>query len=420
MSVVSLALVYFFPAPSSTIVFSSGFKGGSYEQFAQRYRDILDRKHVKLELHPTGGAAETINLLRDPNSGLQAGLVQGGNVDNDQASGLLSLGRINYQIFCIFYRATEKLDDLTQLKGKRIAVFPVGTGTRVVSDKVLAISGVTSDTAMLLPLGPRDAIDAVIGGKADAAFLGFASDAPLLQLVLRDPRVRLMSVARTEALTRHFPFLVRLVLPQGAIDFANNIPSNDIVLFSTTNSLVVRQDLHPAHIRLLAEALVETHNKPGLFQQMGEFPTQTDPEFAVAESAVDFYKNGHPFLERYMPTWIVPHVQRLLAVLVAIGAIVLPVFSIMPKLLRSFVEYRLSAMYRRLREIEATLQSDNTASQIPTLRSELASIDRRISIFGIPKQYSDLFFAIKSHLDVVRTRLESRRAELQDQQSKAA
>ena len=419
-SIVSLALVYFFPAPSSTISFSSGFKGGSYEQFTERYRKILERRHVKLELRQTGGAGETINLLDDPESGLQAGLVQGGSVEGAQASGLLSLGRVNYQIFCIFHRASDKLDDLTELRGKRVAVFPVGTGTRIVSDKVLAISGVTTETATLLSLGPREAVDAVVGGTADAAFLGFASDAPILQSILRDSRVQLMSVARTEALTRHFPFLVRLVLPQGAIDFANNIPASDVVLFSTTNSLVVRSDLHPALIRLLAEAVLETHDKPGLFQQAGEFPKQTDPDFPMAESALDFYKNGHPFLERYMPTWLVPHFQRLLAVLVAMGAIVLPIFSVVPKLFRSFVEYRLSSMYRRLREIEATLQIDNATSQVSTLSAELASIDRNISLFGIPKQYSDLFFSIKSHLDVVRTRLESRRAELQGKESKAA
>ena len=117
-----------------------------------------------------------------------------------------------------------------------------------------------------------------------------------------------MSVTRAEALTRIFPFLVRLVLPQGVIDFERNIPASDIVLFSTTNSVLVRNDLHPAHISLLAQALSEAHSEPGLFQRAGEFPAQIDPEFTMAEKAVEFYKNGPSFLNKYLPFWIVPHV----------------------------------------------------------------------------------------------------------------
>jgi hypothetical protein len=73
----------------------------------------------------------------------------------------------------------------------------------------------------------------------------------------------------------------------------------------------------------------------------------------MAEGAVEFYKNGLPLLDKYLPHWMVPHIQRLLAAVVAGGAIALPLFSFAPKLVKSFVEYRLGSMYRRLRQIEA-------------------------------------------------------------------
>ena len=185
---------------------------------------------------------------------------------------------------------------------------------------------------------------------------------------------------------------MRLVLPRGAIDYEKKIPASDIVLFATTNSILVRNDLHPSHISLLAQALKETHNKRGLFQQAGEFPTQTDPEFPMAEGAVDFYKNGLPLLYKYLPHWVVPHVQRLLAALLAGGAIAFPLFSFAPKLFRSFVEYRLGSMYRRLRAIEASLQKCASPSEVSALETELENVDREIHSLGVPKQHSDLFF----------------------------
>jgi TRAP-type uncharacterized transport system substrate-binding protein len=403
-SIVSLTLIYVFPAPRSAITIASGFQGGNYEIIAELYKRILARNHVNLEMRAGSGGWDNVKLLLDQNTGVQATFVQGGMGNNERAPGLLSLGRINYKIFCVFYRATEVLEDLTELKGKRIAAGTVGTGSRVVTEKILGISGVNSENSTLLSLAGQAAVNAINDGRADAAIVGLESDSPLIQSLLRDSRVRLMSVTRAEALVRFFPFLARLVLPQGAIDFERKIPASDIVLFANTNSVLVRNDLHPAHIRLLARALLETHNKPGLFQRAGEFPTLTDSEYPMAEGAVDFYKNG-------------PYIAK--PVLASLGS---PPRSEITRRVVSRRSNHLSAIQfcAKTIQIEASLQKDATSSEVAALETELATIDRKISMFGVPIQHSDTFFSIKSHIDVVRMRLGIRRAALQSLRTKAA
>jgi TRAP-type uncharacterized transport system substrate-binding protein len=419
VGIVSLALIYFFPAPSSTITMAVGIKGGNYELLVVPYKEIIARHHVKLELRETAGGWGNVELLMDENSGVQATFVQGGTRSGEPAPGLLSLGRINYQIYCVFYRATEVLGDLTELKGKRIAVGPPSIGARQIVDKVLKVSGVTSENSTFLPVQGQAAVNATIDGSADAAVLGLASDSPLIQSLLRDPRVRLMSVTDAEALTRLFPFLTRMVFPRGVIDFEKKIPAGDIVLFASTNSVLIRNDLHPAHIRLLAQALLETHRAPGLFQRAGEFPIPTDTEFPMAEGAIEFYKNGPSFLDRYLPFWITNYAKRFIALMATVIVIVLPIFNLAPKLYRWLVEYRLGSIYLRLREIEANLQKDVTIAEVSALEAELASVNRAIHLLGVPKQHSDLFFSIKSHLNLVRINLGLRRAELQSRRPKA-
>ena len=100
--------------------------------------------------------------------------------------------------------------------------------------------------------------------------------------------------------------------------------------------------------------------------------------------------------------------------------IVLPLFSFAPKLYRWLVEYRLGSMYRRLRVVEANLQKCASTSEVSALEAELESVDRAITMFGVPIAHSELFFNIKAHIDVVRSRLESRRAKLRSQTTKAA
>jgi hypothetical protein len=339
---------------------------------------------------------------------VQVAFVVGGASNSQQAPGLLSLGRVNDQVFWLFYRGAETLDDLTQLKGKRIGVGSEG----VVTQRVLAAAGVNSETATLVPLTGSAAIEALNAGRLDAIFIALAPDSSTVQTLLRDPDVRLMSVSQADALTRIFPYLVRLVLPQGVIDLEHNIPSNDVNLVGTTNAVVVREDLHPEIIDLLAKTLVEVHGGAGIFQRAGEFPTQTDPEFAVADGALEFYKNGPSYLNKYLSYRTVSLIKKIIAVILSCAVLLVPFSNIAPKLSGWVARDRMRSLYQRLRVVETSMQTDLTAAQLDALQSELESIDRSANDLGVPIRHSDLFFDLKIHINHVRERLGLRRAAL--------
>jgi TRAP-type uncharacterized transport system substrate-binding protein len=408
-SVVWLVMEYFNPEPPSTITIATGPKGGTYEFFAQRYREELARSHVKLNIRITDGTAENIRLLEDPTSGVQVAFVVGGVSNSQEAPGLLSLGRVNYQVFWLFYRGTETLDHLTQLQGKRIGVGPEG----VVTTRVLDAAGVNSQSATLVPFTGSAAVEALLDGRLDAIFVALAPESSIIQPLFRSPNVRLMSVSQTDALTRIFPYLVRLVLPQGVVDLAHDIPSNDVNLIGTTNAVVVRKDLHPAIIDLLAKTLVDVHGGAGIFQRAGEFPTQTDPEFAVADGAREFYKDGPSYLNKYLSYWTVSLIKRIIAVILSCAVVLVPFSRIAPNLSTWVVRNRMRDLYRRLRYVEAEMQTDLTASQLDVLQSDLERIEQSADNIGVPIRHSDLFFELKTHINLVRQRLGSRRAVLQ-------
>ena len=397
---------HFNPAPPSTITIATGPKGGAYEFFAQQYREKLAQSHVKLNIRITDGTSENIRLLEDPTSGVQVAFVVGGASNSQKAPGLLSLGRVDYQVFWLFYRGTETLDHLTQLKGKRIGVGPEG----VVTTRVLDAAGVNSRSATLLPFTGSAAVEALLDGRLDAIFVALAPESSIIQPLLRDPNVRLMSVSQADALSRIFPDLVRLVLPQGVIDLEHNIPPNDVNLIGTTNAVVVREDLHPEIIDLLAKTLVEVHGRAGVFQRAGEFPTQTDAEFAFADGAREFYKNGPSYLNEYLSYWTVSLIKKIIAVILSCAVILVPFSRIVPNLSTWVVRDRMRDLYRRLRAVEAEMQTDLTASQQDALQSDLESIEQSANDLGVPVRHSDLFFELKTHIDLVRQRLTSLRA----------
>jgi TRAP-type uncharacterized transport system substrate-binding protein len=188
---------------------------------------------------------------------------------------LLSLGTVFYQPFWLFYTSNEPLDRLSQLKGKRIAVGPVGSGTRVSAEQILGKGGVNSETATLLPFAGTAAVEALNDGKVDAVWILGAPDATATHSLLHNPNVRLMSFPNAEAFTIIFPDLVRLVLPRDVIDIDRNIPANDVPLIGTTAKVLVRGDFHPEIVQLLLQTMVEVHGGRQIFQCRGEFPNST-------------------------------------------------------------------------------------------------------------------------------------------------
>jgi TRAP-type uncharacterized transport system substrate-binding protein len=402
-----LGMAYLIPAPPSQITIATSPEGEHYHVLGTRYKGILAETEIKVELRPTDGARENLRLLNDPNSGIQIGFMQGGVSNSRLAPELMSLGRIDHQIFWLFSMG-DTLTDLSQLKGKRIGLGAEGSGDRAVCEKILAVAGITYDNTTLVTVTPETVLNNLDVGAIDAVFRNFSPESPVLDTLLRDSRYHLMNFTEAEALTRIFPYLVRLALPRGAVDLQRKLPTTDTALVATTNVLLVRKGVHPAIVDVLALAISQAHGTPGLFQKVGEFPTETDPEYPMSQGARDFYKNGPSFLNWYLPFWMTNYAQRVIAVLVAVIAIVVPIFNYVPKLFLWFIHDRVRRLYRRLRIVDNALLSAPNAFEIKALQTELESIIRAANI--VPMRSSELFFELKSHIDHTRSNLASAEA----------
>jgi hypothetical protein len=272
--------------------------------------------------------------------------------------------------------------------------------------KILAAYGVTPENTTFLELASPEAIKALRGGEADVVSSSGEVDSPFVRNLLRDPTIHVMDVAQADAITQLFPSLTRLVLSRGVVDLEKNIPSHDLNLISLTDVVAARANLHPELIYLLAQTMKEEHGRGGIFHRAGDFPTQTDPDLPMAEEAVDYYKYGPSYLQRYFPFWTINYAKRIAAILVTVIAIVIPIFSLAPRLYVWFLRSYTERLYRRLRNIEADLQTDLVASDVSKLQSELENISRTAHV--IPMRHSSMFIELISHIRLTRAELTSR------------
>ena len=406
VSAVSLALIYFLPGPPSKVTMATGFKGTTFEYYGHRYREIFARFNIELDLRETEGAVSNLKLLQDEKSGVQISLMVGGISDGKHAPEVLSLGSVYNNPYWLFYSSNEPFDRLSQFKGKRIAVGPLNSATRLTAEQILGKDGVNSENSVLLPFIGSAAVEALNVGKVDAVWILGVPNAPANHALLENPNVRLMSFPTGEAFTIIFPELVRLVLPRAVIDIPRNIPPVDVPLIGSTAKVLVRSDLHPEIVSLLLQTMVEVHGGRAIFQRSGEFPNSTDTEYPVAPAAIDFYRSGPSFMQRHLPLWLSVHVQRAIAVLVTAIAI-LPLFRFLPRIYNWITRRRLFYWYAKLKALEASFDADPMDTQLAEKRAEIEKIEEAVSHISIPLTFSDQVYNLRSHIDIVRRKIAS-------------
>lgn len=408
ITLIGFAVAYQFvkPAPPRQLTITTGGESGAYYLFAKRYSTILARSGVTLDVKTSAGSYQ--NLDRIVKGEADVALVQGGISPpkfGDDDVELTSLGSIAYEPVWVFYRGEQTYDKLHQLAGKRLAVGAEGSGVRGMALQLLEANEIPTDSKHLLPLAGLNAAEALQQGKIDAAFIIAAPEAPVVQVLLRSPGVRVMSFSQADAYTRHFPFLSKIILPRGAIDLVRDNPPVDTVLLATTANIIVSTDLHPALASLLLQAMSETHNKSGFFQAAGEFPAYKDRSFELSDDAQRHYKSGPPFLQRFLPFWIAVLVERLFVLLLPLFALLLPLLKIAPAIYTWRVRSKIFRCYGDLKFLENELRQHYDSAKYLEYLERLDRIEEEANTRNIPLAFTDLLYTLREHINFVRQKL---------------
>ena len=240
------ALVMLQSMPPHQLVMATGPEGGAYYEVGQRYREVLARAGVDVKLVPTAGSVETLDRLRDPRSGVNVGLMQGGIAGAGSKSGLESLGTLFYEPLWRFRRREIQGVGVDGLRGRRVSIGPEGSGTRALALDLIKRTGVEQQIGEWLALAPRPSAEKLAAGEIDVAFMMTAWDSPVVRQLLSDDRIGLSSFPRADAFVALYPYLNKVVVPRGVADLAKDQPPSDVVLVATKASLIVREDLHSA------------------------------------------------------------------------------------------------------------------------------------------------------------------------------
>jgi len=391
------------PAPPTHLAIATGRTDGAYYQFALRYRELLGRRGIHLEVRETSGSVENIQLLEDPSKGVDVAFVQGGTGGTAKSGELVSLASLYFEPLWVFTRASLHAEDMTGLRGRRLAVGPEGSGTRAIAELLLGANGIVADSTSLLPLAGLEAAQALQAGSADVAFFVASPQASILREAIRLQGVSLMSFRRADAYTRLYPFLTKLVLPQGTLNLQADLPPRDTLLLAPAANLVVRNDFHPALVDLLLGAATEVHGGAGMFERALQFPSPDYLEFSLSSEARRYFRTGPSFLARYLPFWAATLVDRMKVMLLPLITLLFPLFKVVPPTYRWRIRAKIYRWYRDLQVVDTALAERPKGRDLSDLLKELDRIEAEVRRIVVPLSYAESHYNLRVHIDWLRS-----------------
>lgn len=403
------------PNPPRRVVLATGVEQGAYAEFGKRYARWLAQHGIAVELRATQGAAENLALLRNAGSGVDLAFVQGGadgssGPDDDTDATLVSLGNMFHEPVWLFYRdasarrllAGGRLDSLAQLGGWKLNIGPAGSGVPPLMQRLLDANRVDAASLTLLQQPQTPAVVDLLEGRLDALVFASAPESLMVQMLLTTPGIRLFDFAQAEAYSRRLPFLAPVRLPRGVVDLARDLPPADVRLVAPMATLVARDSLHPALVQLFVQAAQQVHGGAGWFQRQGEFPNATDNERPLAAEALRVYRSGVPWLQRYLPFWLANLIDRMGVALLSIVAVLIPLSRVVPPLYEFRIRSRVFRWYGQLRAVEEAQGARPEAE----LLAELDRIESHVGRVAVPLSHADELYALRSHIQLVRRRLQ--------------
>ena len=367
-AVLLLAGVFAFiaPLPPRMVTIETGPVGGSWYESAEKYRDYLEARGVRVRLRPRDA---TFTILQDVNqrdSSSDAGFAIHA-IDPEQAPNVTTLGGIEYQpLFAFHRRSLGAIPTLADMRGKRVAFPPRASATADAALPVLRAFGVTEDNTTFTFQPLADQIARLNAGLTDVAFIMLRADHPLIGELLRRDDLSLMDFRQATAISKHFPAMRAVVVPAGAYDLAAHLPPADLTLIAGVSQVVVKKDLHPGIVYLLLEAMTETHRAGSTVSREAEFPAPRNTRLPSNETAREYYKHGLPWTYKELPLWLASILGYYMVLIVPL--IVLAPFCrwLAPRRLRGA---RSALWLRTLREMD-----DRLSRGLPVSRAQLTTL----------------------------------------------
>ena len=232
----------------------TGGTAGTYYPLGGAMAEILNKAipGMNASAQSTGASVANINMLKDGSVDLAIVqndityyAVNGTEMFKDKKVDGLQGVAILYPETCqAVTLESSGIKDLSQIKGKRVAVGAAGSGVEANARQIMEAYGVSYDDIQVQYLSFSEAASALKDGNIDVAFLTAGYPTAAVQDIASQNKIRLLPVAadKADALIAKYPFYTKTVIPAGTYaGFEEEVPAVSVMAMLVANEKVSEQ-----------------------------------------------------------------------------------------------------------------------------------------------------------------------------------
>lgn len=201
---------------------ATGGTAGTYYPIGGAIADILNKSGMNAAAQSTGASVANINMLRDKQ--VELAIVQndityyavnGQEMFEEKVEGLNAIASLYPETCQFITRQDSGITDISQLKGKRVAVGAAGSGAEANARQILAAYGLTYDDVDEQFLSFAESAYALKDQTVDAAFVTAGFPTAAVQDVASQNPINVLTIddVHLAALSQKYPFYSKIVIP---------------------------------------------------------------------------------------------------------------------------------------------------------------------------------------------------------------
>ncbi|TCO76436.1 TAXI family TRAP transporter solute-binding subunit [Marinisporobacter balticus] len=288
------------PAEKAFVTIATGGSSGAYFALGGTISNLLNEKveNVNASVQSTGASAVNATLVGQKKADLAFAMndvvsyaytgtevfKEKGKVEN--LRGVASLYPNFVQVVTL---KDKNINEITDLKGKKVGVGAPGSGTEVNARQILAAHGITYDDIEEDFLSYAEGIEQLKNGAIDAAFLtsGIPNAAIMDIVTTKDVKIVPIRKEAVEKLAKDFPFYSSEFIPAGMYD-----DQEDVQTAAVTTILITNKDTSEDLVYNMTKTIFENLDALGNTHASGK-------QISLDKARVGMPIPLHPGAEKY-------------------------------------------------------------------------------------------------------------------------
>lgn len=266
-------------APAKQFInIATGGTAGVYYPLGGAIAEILNKNvpGMNATAQSTGASVANINLLKDKK--VELALVQNDTAyyaftgtemfKDKKVAGIRGVSTLYNETIQIVVLESSSIKSINDLKGKKVAVGSIGSGTEANARQILEIYGITYNDLSPQYLSFGEAANGLKDGNVDAAFVTAGYPTAAIQDIAFQNKVRLIAVEadKADALIKKYPFYAKQTVK------ANSYPgqTTDVATVAVKAMLVVPESLDADTVYKMTKAIYGNTDRLKAAHKLGE------------------------------------------------------------------------------------------------------------------------------------------------------